>query len=173
MSPAPDDDAANAPAATLQRPGHEQNRDPKHLSASDEDHDNVNLERALSSGPKAPFDVLTPQGFKPFFPPGPEPVVSSELVDDNPLNPRGQPSLSLPQQATPLTSGQGVLDIDTMADPEKYQNIAATQDGLAPDDPRNPRGTPDYTVEQPSPKSNPDDQQHDGRESHTEQPSGA
>ena len=143
-------------------------RPPEHLSATDEDKPNLALEHERSSGPKAPFDVFTPKGFRPFFPEGPEPIQSSEIVPDNPFNPRGQPSLSLPQQATPLTSRQDVLSIDEMADYPTYLDIAATQDGLAPDDPRNPRGTPDYIVEGPSPMSSPEDLQHDGRTSHTD-----
>ena len=134
-------------------------RDPSHLSATDEDRPNLALQTERSSGPKA--DVFTPRGFKPFFPPSPEPIQSDELnPHDNPFNPKGQPSLSLPQQATPLTSEQGVLSIEDMADDKRYREIAATQDGLAPDDPRNPRGTPDYVVEGASPMSNPEDQQH-------------
>jgi hypothetical protein len=129
----------------LQRPGDEAARPPGHLSASDEDHRNANLDHERSTGPKAPFDVLTPRGWRPFFPPGPEPVRSSESPPaDNPFNPHGGPSQSLPQQATPLISRQGVLSLGEMADHQHYLDIAATQDGLAPDDPRNPRGTPDY-----------------------------
>lgn len=144
-------------------------RPPEHLSATDEDKPNLALQHERSSGPKAPFDVFTPKGWKPFFPTGPEPAQSSEnSAADNPFNPRGGPSLSLPQQATPLTSKQDVLSIDEMADHQEYLNIAATQDGLAPDDPRNPRGTPDYIVEGPSPASSPEDQQHDGRTSHAQ-----
>jgi hypothetical protein len=132
----------------LQAPWEQANRPPEHLSASDEDHRNPNLERARSSGPKAPFDVLTSKGWRPFYPQQLEPAVSSERIEaDNPLNPKGGPSQSLPQQATPLTSEQGVLSLDDMADNQRALDIAATQDGLAPDDPRNPRGTPDYIVE--------------------------
>ena len=148
------------------------NRPPEHLSATDEDQPNLALQAERSSGAKAPFDVFTPKGFRPFYPPEPDPAAtqSSETnPHDNPFNPKGGPSLSLPQQATPLTSHQGVLSIDEMADPDEYLEIAATQDGLAPDDPRNPRGTPDYIVEEPSPQSNPDDQQHDGRTSHEDE----
>jgi hypothetical protein len=137
---------------TLQQPGQEAGRPPDHLSATDEDHRNANLDHARSSGPKAPFDVLTPKGFRPFYPQQPEPAVSSERIDaDNPFNPKGGPSQSLPQQATPLTSLQGVLSLDDMADNQRTLDIAATQDGLAPDEPRNPRGTPDYIVEGPPP----------------------
>jgi hypothetical protein len=118
-----------------------------HLSASDEDAPSRAIDTPRSSPPKAPFDVFTPKGFKPYYPPGPEPVQSSELLPDNPLNPRGGPSLSLPQQATPLTSEQGAMSIEDMADPVRAYNIAMTQDGLAPDNPQNPRGTPDYIVE--------------------------
>ena len=145
-------------------------RPPEHLSATDEDRPNLALQQERSSGPKAPFDVFTPKGWKPYFPEAPDPQAtqSSETVPDNPFNPRGQPSLSLPQQATPLTSQQDILSIDEMADAQVYLDIAATQDGLAPDDPRNPRGTPDYIVEGPSPQSNPEDQQHDGRTSHAD-----
>jgi hypothetical protein len=136
----------------LQRPGDEANRPPGHLSATDEDHRNTNLDHERSTGPKAPFDVLTSKGWKPFFPAGPEPAVSSERIEaDNPFNPKGGPSQSLPQQATPLTSRQGVLSLDEMADHQRTLDIAATQDGLAPDEPRNPRGTPDYIIEGPTP----------------------
>ena len=69
-----------------------------------------------------------------------------------------------------MTSRQDVLTAEEMSDLPTYLDIAATQDGLAPDDPRNPRGTPDYIVEGPSPQSNPDDQQHDGRTSHEADP---
>jgi len=131
----------------LQRPGDEASRPPDHLSASDEDHRNANLDHERSTGPKAPFDVLSSRGWKPFYPPGPEPAVSSESPPaENPFNPHGGPSQSLPQQATPLISQQGVMSLEDMADPQKSLNIAATQDGLAPDDPRNPRGTPDYII---------------------------
>jgi hypothetical protein len=123
------------------------NRNPEHLSATDEDSPSRQIDEARSSPRKAPFDVFTPKGFRPFYPPGPEPVQSDELLPDNPFNPHGQPSLSLPQQATPLTSEQGVLTIDDMADQERMNTIAMTQDGLAPDNPQNPRGTPDYIVE--------------------------
>jgi hypothetical protein len=123
------------------------NRPPDHLSATDEDAPSRAIDTPRSSQPKAPFDVFTPKGFRPFYPPGPEPVQSSELLPDNPFNPRGQPSLSLPQQATPLTSEQGAMSIEDMADDTRRREIAATQDGLAPDDPSNPRGTPDYIVE--------------------------
>lgn len=135
--------------APLQRQGQQSPaRPPDHLSATDEDHASDELVLERSSPPKAPFDVFTPKGFRPFYPPEPEPIQSDELNPyDNPLNPRGQPSLSLPQQATPLTSEQGVMSIDDMADPERRANIAATQDGLAPDDPSNPRGTPDYITD--------------------------
>jgi hypothetical protein len=158
----------------LQRPDQRsQHRPADHLSATDEDQpNNLALEQARSSPPKAPFDVFTPKGFRPFYPPGPEPIVSSELVPDNPFNPRGGPSQSLPQQATPLTSLQDVMTVEEMADDALARDIAATQDGLAPDDPRNPRGTPDYIVEGPSPRSNPEDQQHDGRLSHEDQTPG-
>jgi hypothetical protein len=123
------------------------NRPPEHLSATDEDAPDRKIDNARSSGPKAPFDVFTPKGFRPFYPDRPEPPQSSEYLPDNPFNPHGQPSQSLPQQATPLTSEQGVLTIDDMADQERMNTIAMTQDGLAPDNPQNPRGTPDYIVE--------------------------
>ena len=125
------------------------NRPPEHLSATDEDRPNLALQNERANPPPdTPFAVFTPKGWQPFYPEGPEPITSSELVPDNPFNPRGGPSLSLPQQATPLTSDQGVLTIEDMADPERLRNIAATQDGLAPDDPTNPRGTPDYIVDE-------------------------
>jgi hypothetical protein len=123
-------------------------RDPSHLSASDEDDPRRLIDNERSSQPKAPFDVFTPKGFKPYYPPAPEPVQSSELLPDNPFNPRGGPSQSLPQQATPLTSQQGAMSVEDMADDTRRREIAATQDGLAPDDPMNPRGTPDYIVEE-------------------------
>jgi hypothetical protein len=123
------------------------NRPPDHLSASDEDAPSRAIDTPRSSPPKAPFDVFTPKGFKPFYPDHPEPPQSSEYLPDNPFNPRGGPSQSLPQQATPLTSEQGAMSIEDMADPVRAYNIAMTQDGLAPDNPQNPRGTPDYIVE--------------------------
>lgn len=102
-----------------------------------------------------PFEIDTPLGPKPFVPPGPELAPrpkdpdTGEDLPDNAENPRGKPSLSLPQQATPLTSHQGVLaeaDLtDTLADPAKLDRLMA-QDGLAPDNPLNSRGTPDYIV---------------------------
>ena len=64
---------------------------------------------------------------------------------DNPKNPRGKSSLSLPEQATPLTSDQGVLAEADLHDPAKINEVMV-QDGLAPDNPLNPRGTPDYFV---------------------------
>jgi len=148
--------ATDTRPANLQRPGDEASRPPEHLSATDEDHRNENLDYARSSGPKAPLEVLTPKGFRPFFPSEPEPACSSERIEaDNPFNPKGGPSQSLPQQATPLTSLQGVLSLEDMADNQRTLDIAATQDGLAPDEPRNPRGTPDYIVG-PTPPSKPE-----------------
>src|SRR4051812_42694208 len=98
-----------------QDPRQQSDRPPDHLSATDEERPTDALKEARSSPPKAPFDVFTPRGFRPFSPPSPEPV--SELSDeypqaDNPFNPKGQSSLSLPQQATPLTSEQGALSIE-------------------------------------------------------------
>lgn len=96
---------------------------------------------------KALFEVDTPQGRRPFIPPGPEPAPRPEgMAEDDVLNPKGQPSLSLPQQATPLTSQQGVSAPEDLEDPNKINEIMV-QDGLAPDNPLNPRGTPDYVVE--------------------------
>jgi hypothetical protein len=103
-----------------------------------------------------PFEVDTPLGPRPFVPPGPELAPRPKDnenpgndLPDNPENPRGKPSLSLPQQATPLTSHQGVLTEDdltgTLDNPEKLNKLMA-QDGLAPDNPLNSRGTPDYIV---------------------------
>jgi hypothetical protein len=141
-------------------------RPPEHLSATDEDDPRREIDNARSSGPKAPFDVFTPKGFRPFYPPQPEPVQSSELLPDNPFNPKGGPSLSLPQQATPLTSDQGVMSLEDMADDQRRRDIAATQDGLAPDDPSNPRGTPDYIIEEHGgdPQvANPEEEAHDGQ----------
>lgn len=135
-----------------------QGRPPDHLSATDEERPTDALKQARSSPPKAPFEVFTPKGFRPFYPPGPEPVSSQsdEYPEaDNQLNPRGGPSQSLPQQATPLTSQQGVLSVEDMADEPRRREIAATQDGLAPDDPMNPRGTPDYIVEGLTDPANP------------------
>ena len=141
------------------------NRPPDHLSATDEDRPNLALQHERSSGPKAPFDVLTPKGWRPFYPEGPEPITSTELLPDNPFNPKGGPSLSLPQQATPLTSDQGVMTIEDMADDQRRLDIAATQDGLAPDDPANPRGTPDYIVEEHGgdPQLAPEQEAHNGQ----------
>jgi hypothetical protein len=101
---------------------------------------------------KALFEVDTPRGRRPFVPPGPEPADRPKADDgsplpDNPDNPRGRPSLSLPQQATPLDSQQGVLAPEDLEDPSKINEIML-QDGLAPDNPFNPRGTPDYVVEE-------------------------
>src|SRR3954453_431968 len=102
---------------------------------------------------KALFEVDTPLGPRPYIPPGPEPAPrpkddEGNDLPDNPLNPRGKPSLSLPQQATPLTSDQGVLEQAKLYDrsPETVNEIMVS-DGLAPADPENPRGPPDYTVE--------------------------
>lgn len=102
-----------------------------------------------------PFEVDTPLGARPFVPPGPEPAPrpkdeEGQDLPDNPLNPRGKPSLSLPQQATPLTSDQGVLSEADLHDPKKIDELMV-QDGLAPDSPLNPRGTPDYIVDSPLP----------------------
>jgi len=103
---------------------------------------------------KALFEVDTPDGPRPFIPPGPEPAPrpkddEGHDLPDNPLNPRGKPSLSLPQQATPLMSEQGVMSAEQVnadqLDP-KVQSEIMLQDGLAPDNPLNPRGTPDYIV---------------------------
>lgn len=122
------------------------------LSASEEDH---GLWRTTPPPPPAaevPFAVATTQGYRPFFPPpDSQPPASPEahrLENDNPFNPKGGPSLSLPQQATPLTSDQGVMSPEDMIDPVRSREIAAVQDGLAPDNPENPRGTPDYIVEE-------------------------
>lgn len=100
--------------------------------------------------PLGPFEVETPLGARPYIPEGPEPAPrpkdeEGNDLPDNPQNPRGKPSLSLPQQATPLTSDQGVLSQAELYDPspEKVDKIML-QDGLAPDTPENPRGTPDY-----------------------------
>lgn len=101
---------------------------------------------------KALFEVDTPRGRRPFVPPGPEPTDrpkddEGNPLRDNPDNPRGRPSLSLPQQATPILSEQGVLNPEDLEDPSKINEIML-QDGLAPDNPLNPRGTPDYVVEE-------------------------
>jgi hypothetical protein len=141
-------------------------------SASDIDHRRTADIPPTPPIDEVPFAVLGPpaHGFVPFYPPPDSaPPASPEAhvpENDNPLNPKGGPSLSLPQQATPLTSRQDVLTPEEMIDPDVYLDLAATQDGLAPDDPRNPRGTPDYIVEGPAPRSNPYDEQHDGRTSH-------
>src|SRR5205085_11113254 len=85
--------------------------------------------------PLGPFEVETPLGARPFVPPEPElaprpydPETDGPLPD-NPDNPRGKPSLSLPQQATPLTSHQGVLTEDdlthTLDDPTKPDRLMA------------------------------------------------
>jgi len=101
---------------------------------------------------KALFEVDTPRGRRPFIPPQPEPsdppldTEGNPMTEDNVFNPRGQPSQSLPQQATPLTSQQGVSAPEDLEDPNKINEIMV-QDGLAPDNPLNPRGTPDYVVE--------------------------
>ena len=143
------------------------------LSATDEDHASRALSEARENIPAG--HVLTTKGHRPYYPDGPsdEAAQSPDLTPDNPFNPRGGHSLSLPQQATPLTSLQGVLthdeiDVRTDEDRKAFEDLIIVQDGLAPDDPRNPRGTPDYIIEEPSPRSNPEDQQHDGRISHTD-----
>src|SRR4051812_14455614 len=115
-------------------------------------------EQATSPSPTdalGPFEVETPLGPRPYIPPGPEPVPrpkdeEGQDLPDNPQNPRGKPSLSLPQQATPLTSDQGVLSEADLHDPKKIDELMV-QDGLAPDSPLNPRGTPDYIVDSPLP----------------------
>ncbi len=121
------------------------------LSASEEDH---GLWRDTPPPPPAaemPFAVPTTKGFQPFYPPPdsapPDSPEQHRPENDNPLNPKGGPSLSLPQQATPLTSQQGTLSPEDMIDERRARDIAMTQDGLAPDNPAYPRGTPDYIVE--------------------------
>src|SRR3954453_19779825 len=101
---------------------------------------------------KALFEVETPLGSRPYIPPGPEPAPrpkddEGNDLPDNPQNPRGKPSLSLPQQATPLTSAQGVLEQAKLYDrsPEVVNEIMVS-DGLAPDDPENPRVSAAYIV---------------------------
>ena len=94
--------------------------------------------------------VDTPQGFQPYVPTAPASTdrpldTEGNPAKDNPDNPRGKPSLSLPQQATPLTSQQGVANPEDLADPVKAHARVA-QDGQAEDDPMNPSGTPDYMV---------------------------
>jgi len=113
---------------------------------------------------KALFEVDTPEGPRPFIPPGPEPVPrpkddEGNDLPDNPQNPRGKPSLSLPQQATPLTSNQGVFTQQDLHDPAKINDIMV-QDGLAPDNPENPRGTPDYFTEDTLEPLNQDPHEH-------------
>lgn len=102
-----------------------------------------------SSPPKALFEVFTPEGLKPYVPFGPEPRFTPErTLPENPLNPRGGPSPSLPQQASPIGSRQGVLSEEELALPQHELNsLVSAQDGLAPDNPYNPKGTPDYIVE--------------------------
>jgi hypothetical protein len=101
---------------------------------------------------KSQFMVDTPEGMKPFVPPPGTVTQHRPAADDgsplpdNPDNPRGKPSLSLPQQATPLTSQQGVANPEDLADPDKAHEIMGLQDGQAPDDPMNPHGTPDYII---------------------------
>lgn len=99
---------------------------------------------------KALFEVDTPQGRRPFVPEAPEPAPrptdeNDQPLPDNPANPRGKPSLSLPQQATPITSRQGVMAPEDLEDPAKVSEIML-QDGLAPDNPLNPKGSPDYIM---------------------------
>ena len=100
---------------------------------------------------KALFEVDTPDGRRPYIPASPEPAPrpldnEGNELPDNPANPRGKPSLSLPQQATPLTSQQGVAAVEDITDPVKAHATMTVQDGQAPDDPFNPKGTPDYIV---------------------------
>jgi hypothetical protein len=130
---------------------------PETVSATDEDHSSAagsyGLLRPERESPPddMPFAVWTPKGHQPFYPPPdnqPPDSPEQHLVEnDNPFNPKGGPSQHLPQQATPLTSQQGTLSAEDMADPVRSREIASVQDGLAPDNPQNPRGTPDYIVE--------------------------
>ena len=122
---------------------------------------------------KAQFEVDTPQGRRPYVPEGPEEIPNppdtldpTKEAKDNPDNPRGRPSLSFPQQATPLTSQQGVLDPADLDDPEKRNEITL-QDGLAPDNPMNPHGTPDYIIEgEPPPTEGVDGRKRNQDQSH-------
>jgi hypothetical protein len=128
------------------------------LSATDEDHDP--RRRDLAPPKDVPFPVLTPVGFRPFFPAKPELVESPEFHDDdpqpdNPLNPKGQPSMHLPQQATPLLSrSDGNMDPSlaplTYSDPNDPVRIDphatyVPYPGFT-DNVQNPRGTPDYLI---------------------------
>jgi len=123
--------------------------DPQVQSASDIDHRRT--ADIPPTPPDVPFPVLTPHGWEPYFPPpdsAPPPSPEAHVPEnDNPLNPKGGPSLSYPQQATPLTSQQGVLAPEDLLDENAYRELVTVQNGLAPDDPRNPKGTPDYIVE--------------------------
>ena len=118
---------------------------------------------------KALFEVETPQGRRPYvadepteIPNPPDTLNPDQEAKDNPDNPRGRPSLSLPQQTTPLQSQQGVFAREDLEDPAKTNEIML-QDGLAPDNPLNPHGTPDYIVEGTPPPT----EGVDGRTRHT------
>ena len=128
------------------------------VSATDEDHA---LWRTREPVPTdMPHPVWTPTGYQPFYPP--EPVLTESIEyheddpqPDNPLNPKGQPSMHLPQQATPLRSrADGGLDPAnaplTYSDPKDpiaidphatYVPYPGFTDNVA-----NPRGTPDYLI---------------------------
>jgi hypothetical protein len=127
--------------------------DRKPLSATDLDRPSKELiEQENSLGP---MEVLTPLGPRPFFPAEPELPQSDEYPQaDNPFNPKGQPSMHLPQQATPLRTRP-----DGNADPSVNPTYTDPKDPVAidphatyvpypgfTDNVNNPRGTPDYLI---------------------------
>lgn len=125
----------------------------RQLSATDLDHPET-LPAEIRDEMAAPLDggdipgerVWTTDGWRPFIAETPEPITSPEATPSNPWNPKGQPSLSLPQQTTPLTSEQGVISNEDLADRERLEALMV-EDGAVPDNPYNPKGTPDFFVE--------------------------
>lgn len=122
----------------------------RQLSAADIDHP-ATLPRNIQDEMAAPLDggdiagprVWTTDGWQPYVAEEVNPPTSPEETPLNPWNPKGQPSLSLPQQTTPLTSEQGVISNEDLADRERLDALMV-EDGLTPDNPYNPKGTPDY-----------------------------
>jgi hypothetical protein len=123
----------------------------RQLSASDLDNPRTDpdLQRELfeERPPGAGVSqVFTSDGYKPYIADGPAEIQSDETpLADNPLNPKGQPSLSYPQQTTPLTSAQGVISGEDLANRETMEALLVG-DGAIPDNPLNPKGSPDFLV---------------------------
>lgn len=137
----------------------------RELSAADLDHP-ATLPRELQDEMAGPLPdgpgphVFTTRGWLPYVAEEPAPIDSPENTGSNPLNPKGFPSLSLPQQTTPLTSQQGVISNEDLADQPRLDALMA-EDGPIPDNPYNPKGTPDAFLEphmepQPQPPEQPD-----------------